>query len=512
MTWYDNLIGLFKREVPEAEFEALFSRMDVDQFFTSLSNIWYPGELIAKIGGLHNLPLLYKDSEIYAAIDKRIAALLSTRLVFEGGDPALNKFFTEQLTPHERQLKQDFWWSIAYGYGVEQIIYNEDRSGKVSGFQREEFWRFEPLPDLIHAKCIQSTNPAVSNKVLPYGKWVLTTNNATASNPIGEAMLERVIQPWIFRCNGWDLWMDFAKKFANGFMHGRIMDSAQAATFRATLEKAAKSAIIVTDKETELNMIQPSRDSAIYQMIDEKTSQSIQRVILGETLSSSMQLRGSTGAASIHNEVRVEKTLADIAHIEHAITETMRQIAAVNEFSGNLPTVKLIYDPGLNLELAQRDSVLTTTGIKFSKEYYKSKYGLKDEEFEIATPEPSLFSEKKKSYLSLSDVKQFIDLPESCQSCDRTNLDATVKRRDTRQLAEKDETVDFLIKNGDAPLDIEDLISAISNSKNEKELDENLTSLFDSRNNGFVDTMTKTLYYAATKGALVGNPEKVEAD
>ena len=199
---------LFNKEVPKGSFEAIFNRLDVDQFFNMLSNLWEPSELIRKMGGLHNLEKLYKDDEIYAAVDKRIAALLDTNLTLEGNNTELVKFFEDQLIPHEYQLKQDFWWAVPYGYSVEQIIYHPDRSGKVIAFQKEEFHRFEPQSDLIHIKLVDTTNNEWRNKILPYGKWVLTTNNGSYYNPFGDLMFERLIMPWIFKCNGWDLWID----------------------------------------------------------------------------------------------------------------------------------------------------------------------------------------------------------------------------------------------------------------------------------------------------------------
>lgn len=514
--WWERFEGLFKREIPEdrAEFNAMFARLDVDGFFNQLNNLWAPGQLIRKLGGYQNFDILYKDQDIYAAVDKRMAALLDTRLVIKGESDELIKFFEDQLLPWEDQLKQDFWWTVFNGWGVEQIIYDPDRSCKVIGYQREQFWRFQPMPDLIHAKLVDTTLPGMMNKIMPYGKWVLTTNNGTASDPYGDPMAERLIQPWIFKCNGWDLWMDFAKRFANGFLHAKIGDKEQMDEMRRTLEKAGKSSVIVTDPNTEVNMIQASRDSAIYTSIEEKTVASIQRVILGETLSSTMEVRGSSGAAEVHNEVRLEKTRADIRMVERALNETITQIAAVCGITGDLPYAELVYDPGLNVELATRDTILGAQGIKFTKDYYINNYGLEETEFEIVEPQPqqSFFAPKgKKTFLSPEDVKEFLGAP-SKHICGSMNLDPNIARKNSRQLSEKEDTVDYLWRNGEPPINFDDLIAAINMSENAKDLDKNLTKLFDNRNNSFEDTLTDGLYYAATKGALLGNPEKLPSE
>lgn len=524
MNWLEKFQDLFTRELPkeEVEFNSLFQRLDVDHFFSGLNNLWNPSELISKIGGLQNLGMVYKDSEVYAAVDKRLAALLDTRMVIEGPSDTTNKFFAEQLGPFEQQLKQDFWWTVANGYGVEQIIYDPDRSCKVIGFQKEEFWRFEPQKDLIHVKLVNTTAPGMINTILPYGKWILTTNNGSHSNPFGEAMFERLIQPWIFRCNGWDLWMDFAKRFANGFMHAKIdtQDEAIVKQVRQALEKAAKSSVIVTDKGSDLNLIQASRDSSLYTTIDDKTIASIQKVILGETQTSDMQARGSSASAGIHNEVRLEKTRADIRLVEEAMNEVIKQIALVCDLKEELPKVRLIYDPGLNSELAARDNVLTNTGIKFTKKYFINNYGFKDDDFEIVDVKPagSFFEQKKKSlYLSPTDVKEYLEIDETCRVCAPKEkrdlkLSPQIRRKDTRQLREREETVDFLKRNGQSPIDLDLLTSAILSAKDAKDLDQKLLSLFDQDSPEFIDTLTESMYYAATKGALIGNPEKLDPE
>lgn len=513
MSWFtDTYEKLFKREVDPAEFEAIFRRMDLEQFFGNLNNLWHPSELIRKIGGWDKLDLLYKDPDIYASIDKRIAALKSTKMVLKGKNESITQFMMDQLKPHELQLKEDIWWTIFNGYGVEQIIYNEDLSGRVVGFQREEFWRFEPQKDLIHVKCVDTSVAALRNKILPYGKWVLTTNNGTSYNPMGDSMGERLVMPWIFKCNGADLWMDFAKRFANGFMHGKITDMKKKDEFRRALEKAGKSSVIVTDKDSELSMIQASRDSSIYTSINDQTVRSITKVILGETQTSDMQERGSSASAAIHNDVRIEKTMADIELVQKGIKEIMLHIAAVNGFEpDDVPDVAIIYDTTYS------ESDLYAVGVRFNKEYFMNKYGLKETEFDVPVQSGGFgFSPRqgKSTFLTPAQMAAFIGgLPgKSCpvHGLTKAEDEAAAKRKATRSENENEEIVAVLNRTASPPLDPDDLISAILTSQNEKELDDKLNALFDTRNNAFVDDLTEALYYAATRGAMLGNPEPLE--
>lgn len=509
------LLAPFKKEIKSSEIAAMYEKVNIDQFFDTLSYYYNPSELIRELGGVRKLPNLLKDTDIYAAVDKRLSALLDTKLVFEGSDQGLVDFFTDQIVPHEDQLKEDFWFTIFYGHGVEQIIYDPKGTKNVLRFEREDFWRFTIQPNLYEAKVKITSNPDLIDKVLPWGKWVVTSHKATKSNPNGEALAERLIQPWIFKCSGWDYWMDFSKRFANGFLHAKIEDKNMIEEFRTKLESAGKASILVTDKGSDVTMIQASRDSSLYSLIDDKTVAKIQRTILGETLTSNMEERGSSGAAGIHNDVRLEKTRADIKFVEKAINETVKQIAAVFQIQGKLPAARLIYDPGLNMELATRDQTLSGIGVKFSKKYFENSYGLQDNDFEVDHNSGGgfPFAQKKRTFLKPEDVKEFLgEIDHKCIGHHKTKLGAQENRKANRSYNEKEELTQYLNRAVDGPLDMDDLIAAIEVSNNSKELDENLLKLFDQRNNNFVEDMTKVLYKAASMGARLGNPKRLNSD
>lgn len=520
MDWFNRFTDrLFKREAPSTEFEAYYKRLDLDHFFGQLNNMWEPNELIWRIGGHKNLKKVMIDPEIYAAFETRKAAILDTKLILESDSEEVKKFFEDQLLPFEDQLKQDFWQAIPFGYSVEQIIYDPDRSCKVIGFQREQFWRYQPMQDLMHVKVIDSSNYEYVNQLMPYGKFVLTSHGGSYYNPYGDAIVEKLIQPWMFRCTDWDLWLDFAKRFANGFMHAKIEDGTKIDEVKAELAKAAKGAILVTDKNSDLSLIQASRDSSLYATIDDRVIASIQKVILGQTMTSEMQDRGSSGAAGVQNEVRLEKFRADVKMLEKSFNETIKQIAYVCGIEENIPTAKLITDIGLNNEQAARDATLNGMGVKFTKQYYIDNYGFKDQDFDIVEPQVNpfgSFAQKKSLYLKPEDIKKYLGVEHTCISCNtkpntrKATLAPNVTRKQNRQLEEREDAVSFLQRNGAEPLNMYDIIAAIQSSKNEKELDQKLLALFDQDNSSEVDLLTNTLYHVAAKGALFGNPKVIK--
>ena len=427
--YLSNIVDkLFKREVDRSNFKALLDRVDVENFFNRLHYYVDPYEMGLKIGNREILQKLYFDGEIYAAVDKRLTALLTTTLKLDGPNEAVTKFFEDQIKPFERQLKSDFWWSVPYGYSVVQILYREN--GTVEGFQREPFWRFSPMPDQIHVMLNSGYNYK-PNQLLDYGKWVLTVNNGSFGNPKGDAMFARLYLPWLFKCNAWDLWMQFAERYSIGFLLGKTPEVADVDNMLVMLEKARKGAALAVTTRDDVQLIQPSRDSSIYQVLDEKTTNLFYRVILGETQTALMQERGTSSSAEIHNEIRLEKTLNDINLVENAFEETMRQIGAVNGIDEKLiPKANLIYDKGLETGRATRDQILVGTGIKFTKDYYERQYGLAEDEFEIVETQPAndfsnLFEKKnnKSLFLTKKDVDSYMERNFGCPDCGGIHVD-----------------------------------------------------------------------------------------
>lgn len=513
--FFSNVLDkLYKREVDKSKFESLFKRIDVDNFFKNLSFYVDPDELALKIGDRKILNKLTYDGEIYAAIDKRQVALLTTKLTLKSDSLEVQKFMEDQILPFERQLKQDFWWAIPYGYNVEQIIYNEDRSGRVAGFQKEEFWRFQPMPDLIHVKLRYGSLNVPSNEIMDYGKFVLTVNNGTAHNPRGDAMFSRLYLPWLFKCNDWDLWMKFAERYALGFLHGKTPNPDDVDSLRAALELARKGSVLATTSNDEISYIQPSRDSSMFDIIDQKTTDLFYRVILGETQTSIMAARGSSASAEIQNDVRLEKTLNDINIVERSIEETMRQIAAVNGIDpAVVPTANLIYEQGLETQRASRDQILATTNqVRFTKKYFIDNYGFEADEIEIVEPAPpspsSFFSTEKKSlFLTNRESIEYIGL-DGCLECG--GVKELKYAPGDKELSQREDIVAFLNRNQGQPLDMNLVISSIMTADNEKELDKNLLSLFEEDDPQFSDVFTQAAYYGAALGARQGNPRKLK--
>jgi len=485
---------LFKAELPDkssSEFASLFERTDLERLVNTINHHTELERRINRVGNRRDLEIIYfHDLEIFAAWEKRLSAIHNCNLEIVTESEELKQFFEDQLLPFEYDLKEDFMWAIPYGYSVQQIIYNPDRSGNVIGYQRENFWRFEPLKDLKHVILRTTGNITSSgdtNKVLPYGKWVLSTNKATTYNPFGDALFARLYIYWVMRCSDWDSWSKFIEKHGGSFFVGKTPNPEDVEALRTTLDKAMKSAAIAVTTEDEVSVSSSTNKGEGYKIFDDQIVNQYLRVILGETQTSKMEARGGSQSAQTHNEVRKEKTMSDARLIEKSFNETIRQIALVNgiDLVKTPVKAKISMAQGLENDRADRDVKLNSQGVKFTKKYYMEKYGLQEDEIEdeIGSEEPLL------------NFKQTSGLP--------IKLEDTPKSRKVINGQPKvDELIDLLLKSGISPLNNDDIIGAVRASTGVEDLESKLTALFEQDNTAFSEELAKTLYHAGILGAI----------
>ena len=88
----------------------------------------------------------------------------------------------------------------------------------------------------------------------------------------------------------------------------------------------------------------------------------------------------------------------------------------INFSNENVPIFEMYAPEEVDLTLAQRDKILSETGIKFTKEYFIKAYGLEEDDFEIREDVPSVqnsqFKEFKESQSSAPGQDQIENLLE----------------------------------------------------------------------------------------------------
>jgi phage gp29-like protein len=132
--------------------------------------------------------------------------------------------------------------------------------------------------------------------------------------------------------------------------------------------------------------------SGEFEKMNMALNETIQRVVLGQTLTSSIgKGGGSYAAAKVQNEVRDDKRRADVRMIVRTIQSLVDALWELNAFTGDPPRFELQDDVGLEKDRADRDAILADKlGVRFTPDYFTERYDLNEDDFTIVDPKPAV--------------------------------------------------------------------------------------------------------------------------
>ena len=159
-------------------------------------------------------------------------------------------------------------------------------------------------------------------------------------------------------------------------------------------------AVIPDDSSVEIQEANKSSSAEIFEKLIDKMNGEISKAILGQTLTTEIGSSGSYAASNTHMQVRQDIIDADKKLVERTINQLLQWIYQINFSSAEVPVFELYAPEDVDLTLAQRDKILSETGVKFTKEYFIKAYGFDEEDFDIREdiiPATPAFSEFKES-------------------------------------------------------------------------------------------------------------------
>lgn len=239
---------------------------------------------------------------------------------------------------------------------------------------------------------------------LPPKKFLCPQSNPSYENPYGERTLSRVFWPVTFKKGGLKFWVVFTEKYGIPHLigkHPRGASKEETDTLADLLENMVQDAIAVIpdDSSVEIQEANKSSSAEIFEKLIDKMNGEISKAILGQTLTTEIGSSGSYAASNTHMQVRQDIIDADKKLVERTINQLLQWIYQINFSSAEVPVFELYAPEDVDLTLAQRDKILSETGVKFTKEYFIKAYGFDEEDFDIrediipATPTFSEFKE-----------------------------------------------------------------------------------------------------------------------
>lgn len=372
--------GVFSHEAEQALISYLIKMPEMD-------------EVLKKAGiQRHKLKNMLFDDEIYQAVEKRQDKLESSTFRLEPADtPA-----AEILSAHLRE-----WWSDIVlsaqnarwqGYSVIEAVYRPDAydfdsKSNFIGWQwvgEKPMQWYEPHSDgrLMLLSAYNNTNRDL--EVDQAYKHFLTRCKPTYENPKGEALLSRLYWVWFFKTNSFKFWAKFVERFGNPLLLGKSLN---VEAMKQALLNAHSSAVMSVDRMDDVQILsaQTNGGAQAFEGFDKRLERSIQKVILGQTLTSGTDGSGSRALGEVHLEVQVDKLRADIRMITPTVQAMLNALCDMNGWERH--RIIIGEEKSLELPKAERDVKLKNAGANLTAQYFQREYGLQDGDVAEVTPQ-----------------------------------------------------------------------------------------------------------------------------
>ena len=491
-----------RREPPALRTLTADTAIDELALFATLGRANDPDEALTRAGiGRERLRVLEYDDEIYAALETRREAVLSSDWRIEaqpdtgarGEDEALQAWLW--VEPIMLDLLRAAWDAVPYGYSVAEMVWRQD--GALIVPERaigKPFEWFAPLPDgtLRYAR----RTLGLDHKVDTRFKFLLTRRAPSARQPYGEALLSRLYWPWFLRSEGWKMWARHLERHGSPTLVGRIeppaLDGAVCADdmqalqehmervlgeLRDELSRAARAGTVATTAQ--IDAIAPSYAGQAFVLFNTEIAKRIQKVILGQTLTSDVQGGGSYAAAQVHDAVRQDKRNADQRMLRDTVQRLVDAVAVLNGWATR-PVFSWTNAVDLQGERARRDVSLAQAGIvTFTDSYLLRAYDFEVGDFKVpdATITPSVALASATRFAAARDVF-------------------------TPDQKEVEDVVEIAAGSAPPPVDPAMIRAAIRAARDPDDLHERLAQLLDRDDARFAEALAKAQFAASVLGYL----------
>ncbi|HOV99273.1 MAG TPA: DUF935 family protein [Bacteroidota bacterium] len=230
-------------------------------------------------------------------------------------------------------------------------------------------------------------------------KFLLVQHKPTYMNPYGERILSRCFWPVTFKRGGLKFWVTFTEKYGMPFLHGKLPRGASQADIDAlarSLEDMIQDAIAVTPEDSSIEIKEAGKTSSadIYEKFLNFQNSEISKAILTQTLTTEVQDKGTYAASETMSNMLDKVQASDKKLVQKMFKQLINKIYEVNFTSTDKPVFILYKEEDVDLNLAQRDSILKQCGVQFRKNYYIRNYNLQEEDFDIVENQMPTFAEQ----------------------------------------------------------------------------------------------------------------------
>lgn len=412
------------------------------KFLTRMPDI---DEVLRKAGVSRNrLSVLMYDDEVYQCVEKRQDKLESSPFRLEPNNTAASKILADEIRKWWSELTLGTQNARWYGYSVIEAVYKQDavhfEGHTITPYIGWDWvgvkpmqW-FEPKSD---GRLILGQNYNDQRRDIECDqkfKHFLTQCKPTFENPFGEALFSRLYWLHFFKNGTYKMWAKYVERFGNPLLVGKSTKGNEAMK-NALLNAHTMSVLAINSDESVEAVGSNQNGSTAFESFDKKIERSIQKVILGQTLTSSTDGQGSRALGEVHLEVQNNKVQADIRMITSTIQAMIDALCFINGWDRH--TIIIGDEKSLESDKAERDEKLKNAGANLTPQYFKREYGLQEGDVAELPQGPSEQRFKALTNLPFSFAASVKKLsPDQQEVEELTDAQGSLSLLDQKQIAE----------------------------------------------------------------------------
>lgn len=285
--------------------------------------------------------------------------------------------------------------AVLYGYQPAEVMWARGQGGAplpadIVGKPPEWF-----LFDTDARLRFKSRADWMQGELLPHRKFLLAQQEATYANPYGFADLSMCFWPVTFKKGGLRYWVKFAEKYGMPWAVGkqpRNAPKAETAHLLDQLEAMIEDAVAVIPDDASVEMVQATGSSGnadAYEALLKFCRSEVAIALLGQNQSTEADSTRASATAGL--DVASELRDGDAGMVEAVLSkQLLRWVVDLHEGEGApAPELVLYEEEEVSKAQAERDEILSRTGLRFTPAYFKRVYGLQDEDIDETPAAPA---------------------------------------------------------------------------------------------------------------------------
>ncbi|WP_111860000.1 phage portal protein family protein [Acinetobacter sp. CFCC 10889] len=361
---------------------SLYSQEAVTRFLVNFGRQPDTDEVLRKAGiQRHKLKVIMDDEEIAQTIETRLDALLAEPIRIEPNNTPEAAHILKELLEWYFEIASCCFGALLLGYSVQEAVYEIKKEGYI-GFEwigEKPMQWFEPKND---GRLIYRQEGTVDEREVDQTfKFFLTRRKASYEQPYGKALLATLYWLFFFKQNGFKFWAKFLERFGTPILLGKVKSKNTTTDDmnNALLNAHAQSVLSIDGADDVQILSTPGSGTAgsSFESFNNQLLRQIQKVVLGQTLTSGTDGTGSRALGQVHENVRRDKLKSDMRLITPTLQAIVNALCKLNNWGDHKVILGEESKP-LNKEQAERDVHLKNAGANLTPQYFQREYGLQD--------------------------------------------------------------------------------------------------------------------------------------